>query len=309
MNEILKNGILGLAVGDALGVPVEFMERKQIAKNPVTGMRGGGSHGQPAGTWSDDTSMTLATLDSIRFGVNFEGIMDGFCRWWHEQAYTAGGVIFDMGISVRQALSRYEHGFAPTESGGREEYDNGNGSLMRMLPVAYYAARKMEGAGLEEKLQLVADISSLTHGHIRAQIGCQIYTFIAWALMENPGREAIAKGLADAKAYFETQPRLAEEFGRYGRIFGEGFAALPAEKISGSGYVVSTLEAALWCLLTTGTYAECVLKAVNLGQDTDTVGAVAGSLAGLLYGREAIPEEWLQTLKRRDYIEMLCEAF
>lgn len=132
-NEILFNGVLGLAVGDALGVPVEFLTREAIRKKPVESMRSGGTHRQEAGTWSDDTSMTLATADSLRSGVNYADMMDKFIRWMYDGEYTARGKVFDFGISTRYALYHNKSGIPPLDCGGKEEYDNGNGALMRML--------------------------------------------------------------------------------------------------------------------------------------------------------------------------------
>ena len=145
--------------------------------------------------------------------------------------------------------------------------------------------------------------SALTHAHQRSQIGCLIYTFLLFHLFEEPSLYGIQNALARAECHLRDSSQLP----RYQRLFKSDFALLPRDSIKSSGYVVDTLEAALWCLLTIDSYRDCVLKAVNLGEDTDTVAAVAGGLAGALYGCDAIPAEWLSTLKKRAYIEDMCE--
>ena len=156
---------------------------------------------------------------------------------------------------------------------------------------------------IDEKIDIIHKTSALTHAHDRSKIGCGIYSFVLWELLNNPVKDSVLSGLNKAKEYYQAY----SELDKYSRIFDKTFILTKRNDISSSGYVVSTLEAALWCLLTTNSYSECVLKAVNLGDDTDTVAAVAGGLAGALYGLDAIPEKWLNVLKRKDYIDELCE--
>ena len=341
-NPKLKNqlfgGILGLAVADAVGVPVEFQSRESLRRNPVTDMRGHGTYNQPPGTWSDDTSLTLCLLDSLAhkkfdwrakdaLQPDFTDIVQRFLSWKNKGEYTAHGKVFDIGIATRQALQRFENGTKPLECGGTSEQDNGNGSLMRILPLAFYylfidrriAGEKFNDHKFEELIKCIHNVSSLTHAHKRSQIACGLYLFIAIDLLERPDLHvAIECGLEIAQGYYEDRKGFVdgewgyiyeEELKHYKRIFKANFARLPEEKIKSSGYVVDTLEAALWCLLNTSNYKDCVLKAVNLGEDTDTVAAVAGGLAGMYYGVDAIPKDWLNQLARRDYIEKLCDDF
>lgn len=300
----LLDGVLGLAVGDALGVPVEFRDRQELKANPVTDMRGYGSHYQPVGTWSDDTSMTLATVDSLKNGIDLADMMQRFDNWYRKAYYTANGNVFDIGIATSRALSRFHQGITPTKCGGSQEYDNGNGSLMRILPAAVHCHDKMQEAPIAEKLAFIDNVSSLTHAHRRSQIACEIYAFLVWAIMDNPVKDAIRIGLEQAQAWYTVNPESESDY--YSRLFVPTFVSLLEDEIDSSGYVVSTLEAAVWCLLNTNTYKECVLKAVSLGNDTDTVGAVAGGLAGLLYGAASIPEDWLEQLEKKTYICDLC---
>lgn len=315
IKEKMKAVMLGHAVGDALGVPVEFCEREELDDNPVTDMRGFGSYDVPAGAWSDDTSMSLAALDSLANGrVDYFEIMQNFAKWIEEGAYTSTGENFDVGRSCLHSvigfikICRHENGeyrlppdFDITACGQKGEFANGNGSLMRIHPFVLYAyANQMS---VDEWLGMIVKASALTHAHDRSEMGCLIYTFVLMSLLKDKGKDGIEDGLKKAENYLKA----CAEFAPYERIFKRDFDKLPRKEIKSSGYVVDTLEAALWCLMTTDNYRDCVLKAVNLGDDTDTVAAIAGGLAGALYGYKSIPEEWLGTLKRRDYIEEMCE--
>ena len=304
----VSGGILGLAVGDAMGVPVEFISRQEIAKNPVVSMREYGTHDQPMGTWSDDTSLTLALMDSIveKNGIDYKDIMDRFSSWIMHNDYTASGVAFDVGNATGRAIMNYGRGMKPLECGGVSEYENGNGSLMRILPLAYYL-KMQDNTSISYRMKVVHNVSALTHRHPISLIGCGIYIHIAMELLEGrlPLYEAVELGIKTALEYYEGSMR--NELCAYSRINDlSKFKTLPERDIRSSGYVVHTLEAALWCLLNTNSYAECILKAVNLGDDTDTVGAGAGGLAGIHYGLGKIPKDWLDVIVKRDYIESLC---
>lgn len=303
MKNKIKAVMLGHAVGDALGVPVEFCERDDLAEKPVTDMVGYGTYPYPEGCWSDDTSMSLAALDSLASSkLNFDDIMVKFGEWYYDDEYTPTGEMFDVGNTCSYAIDNYFAYHKPVEECGLAgEHSNGNGSLMRIHPFVLYAyANQMS---VDEWLGVIVKASALTHAHDISKIGCLIYTFILMSLLKDKGKDGLRDALKKAERYLSA----CAEFAPYERIFKSDFAGLPREEIKSSGYVVDTLEAAIWCLLTTDNYRDCVLKAVNLGDDTDTVAAVAGGLAGALYGYDAIPREWLDTLKRRGYIEEMCE--
>jgi ADP-ribosylglycohydrolase len=303
------DGIIGLAIGDAIGVPVEFRSRQELTKAPVVSMREYGTHYQPRGTWSDDTSLTLALMDSIieKNEIDYVDIMNRFSNWLLYNDYTATGEVFDVGNSTSRAIMNYGRGVNPLECGGISEYENGNGSLMRILPTAYYL-RKHSDLEIESQMNIIYNISALTHRHPISLIGCGIYINIAMNLLEGMLSlyESVEQGIKTAFEYYER--KAWNDVYAYLRLMDLSiFLELPDSEIKSSGYVVHTLESALWCLLNTNSYAECVLKAVNLGDDTDTVGAVVGGLAGIYYGLEKIPKDWLDVLARRQYIEELCE--
>lgn len=303
IKEKMKAVMLGHAVGDAIGVPVEFCAREELDKNPVTEMLGYGTHSCPKGCWSDDTSMSLAALDSLAAGkLDFDDIMIKFGEWYHDDEYTATGEMFDIGNTCSCAIDNYvEHHKPVEECGLTSEYSNGNGSLMRIHPFALVAwcNSKMR----EEWEDVIEKASSLTHAHERSKLACKIYTLILFHLLDMPCKDSVRLALDIACRRYKS----SSEHAGYKRLFDPDFEKLKREEIKSTGYVVDTLEAAVWCILTSENYRDCVLKAVNLGYDTDTVAAVAGGLAGALYGYDAIPKEWLDALKRREYIEEMCE--
>lgn len=318
MNESMKTiyeaGMYGLIVGDALGVPVEFLDREELKQNPVTGMRAYGTHNQPAGTWSDDSSMALATLDSIgkEKAINPENIIEGFARWSMRAEYTPFGEVFDIGIATHSAIVKYVQGIEASKCGGTDEYDNGNGSLMRILPVCIYLwdrAKKICTSD-DEGIYQIHSVSALTHAHIRSQMACGIYYFLVKAIL-NEGGSLISRlqtGIDKAWAYYRRDLRNNMELSKYDRLTDlNEFQVLNEEQIKSSGYVVDTLEAAIWCLITTDSYKDAVLKAVNLGNDTDTVGAVTGGLAGIYYGYDAIPGEWIDELKGKNILSEVID--
>ena len=303
INQTIKAVVLGHAVADALGVPVEFLSRESLCQEPVCSMLGYGTYPVPAGSWSDDTSMSLAALDCIASGsIHWDRIMVAFGEWYYKDNYTPTGVMFDVGGTCSRAIDNYFVRHMPVESCGLyESFANGNGSLMRIHP---FSLMSWFCPALRAQHEEIIDrASALTHGHERSKLACKIYTQILFALLEQPKRAAVVEALrASAHKYCGNS-----EYGAYERLFSSDFADLPVEAIKSTGYVVDSLEAAVWCLLTTDSYRACVLKAVNLGEDTDTVAAIAGGLAGALYGYDAIPREWLDTLIKREYIEEMCD--
>ncbi len=312
MRNYVLDGIMGLCVADALGVPVEFMERRSLKRNPVVNMREYGTYNQPKGTWSDDTSMTLCLLDSLSNGLDYDNIMTKFLDWFKKGEYTPYGQAFDIGNGTRRALMRFEEGTPALECGGKSDHENGNGSLMRILPIVFYLRSKYgrDFTSKDEAFQIIHNISALTHAHKRSKIACGIYISIASELFKEVDlKGAIESGIYKAMEYYRNQNEFAEELNHYRRIESKDFEKTNIDKIKSSGYVVHTIEAAIWCLLNTKNYKDCVLKAVNLGEDTDTVAAVAGGLAGLYYGYDEIPKEWVDVIVRKDYVEGLCVKY
>ncbi|MGH1364001.1 MAG: ADP-ribosylglycohydrolase family protein [Calditrichia bacterium] len=301
--DLLQSAILGLCIGDALGVPVEFQNRRLLDRNPVTDMIGYGTYNQPSGTWSDDTSLTLCLIDSLIRGYDLRDIGNTFVRWHRENLWTPHGVVFDIGTTTRQAMYElYKQEKAPQDCGRKDDQGNGNGSLMRILPLAFYT-QKMT---MQERIQVVSDVASLTHGHIRGIGACAGYNEFAIALLEKKNlREAHRRMIAGIK---ETVTDFDELLLFY-NLTELDISTFPRHKVRSTGYVMHTLEAAIWCLLTSSSYKECVLKAVNLGEDTDTTAAVAGGLAGIYFGLDDVPKHWIDQLARKDDIVLLLHEF
>ena len=303
ITEQIKAVMIGHAVGDALGVPVEFASRSELSESPVRDMCGFGTYPVPAGAWSDDTSMSIAAMDTIADGVlNWDRIMVAFGEWYYKDKYTPTGEMFDVGNTCSYAIDNYfAHHKTVDECGLTNERSNGNGSLMRIHPFALMTW--FDRTLRPEFEEIIEKASALTHAHERSKLACKIYTLILYNLLGLPRKDVIMFALDMAKCrYFESP-----EYGHYERLFDDKFDKFTEDEIKSTGYVVDTLEAAVWCVLTTDSYKECVLKAVNLGDDTDTVAAIAGGLAGALYGYDAIPQEWRDTLIKREYIEEMCE--
>ena len=312
MEKKILGGVLGLCVADSVGVPYEFQSREALRYSPATDMRGYGTYNQPAGTWSDDTSMTLCLLDSLLNGLDYSDIMRRFRSWLEEAEYTPHSEVFDVGRTSREAIFRFAKGVPPLQCGGSSERDNGNGALMRVLPLIFYIHSRFGDDFFrhEEAVNIIHNVAALTHAHKRSQIACGVYLSVAEMLMGGMKlSSAVELGVYSAWKYYSKNAEYAEELKHYERIRSPKFAEIPEEQIRSSGYAVDTLEAALWCLLNTDGYKACVLKAVNLGEDTDTVAAVAGGLAGMYYGYGAIPVSWRENIARADYIMDLCSAF
>lgn len=305
MNDIkIKSALFGVAVGDALGVPFEFNSRQTIAKNPVTDMTGYDTYNLPAGSWSDDSSLAFCLTEALTQDYNLTIIGQNFVKWYHQNYWTPHGHVFDIGIATRQAISRLAKGEKPELAGGFDETDNGNGSLMRILPLLFYLLDKP----IKERYDITKKVSSITHGHIRSVIACFYYLEFAKQILSGKDKFEIYKNLqTDISNHLASLAINPTEIAKFDRLLKSDITKLDESKIHSSGYVLHTLEASIWCLLTTDNYNEAVLKAVNLGSDTDTTGAVTGGLAGLLYGIENIPTNWIKQIARRDDIENLAE--
>lgn len=310
MKHVWKEGIMGVVIGDALGCPVQFETRQEVAKHPVTGMQGHGTFDLPAGSWTDDSSLTLALLDSIcRTGeLDLGDIMDNFVKWLEDGEFTPYGYAYDIGECTIKAIHAYMKDRNPQLCGGRGERDNGNGSLMRIMPACLYCCRK--GMKDEDAIRAIHAVGSLTHAHIRANIACGLYFFMVREVLDGEGKlnDRLQKGLDKGFAYYEKAETDLGELAYYDRLRDFGaFGRTPAEEILSGGYVVETLEAVVWALITTETFEQALLKVVNLGKDSDTTGAITGGIAALYYGYDSIPKSWTFEIKKYMTIVRLCK--
>jgi ADP-ribosyl-[dinitrogen reductase] hydrolase len=302
---MIKDALYGLAIGDALGVPVEFRSRESIAKNPVTDMRGYGTHTQRPGTWSDDSSLTFCLAEMLCGEYDLTHLANRFINWKEHGYWTPYGEVFDIGIATSEAIHRLESGISPVLAGGNTERSNGNGSLMRILPLLFYIKDKP----VEERFHIISEVSSLTHRHNRSITACFIYLELALNILKGKDKETAYQEMCTTAKEFLTDLAVFNstpiEITLFNRVLNGDIASLSIDQIHSSGYVVHTLEAAIWCLLKTSNYKEAVLLAVNLGEDTDTTAAVTGGIAGLFYGWETIPAEWTSVLAKKDNIDKL----
>ncbi len=293
----MKNILLGMAVGDALGVPYEFLSREEAGRRVTESMQGWGTHNQPPGTWSDDTSLALCTVEAMIEGYNIHKVAHNFVKWLDEGFWTPHGIAFDIGATTRKAIDRLRTGRDPIMAGGEDEMDNGNGSLMRILPILWY----FEKTGHYD-VQTVAELSSLTHRHPRSMTACVILVRFAQMLLNHGIRQAYTALQKELQGNSFQRDDQASHFWRLTHLNN-----LTEVEIQSDGYVIHTLEASLWCLLQTSNYKEAILKAVRLGGDTDTTACVVGGLAGIAYGWQSIPGHWIDMVARKEEIMTLCD--
>lgn len=304
----IKDGILGLAIGDAIGVPVEFQSRKELEENPVEDIRGFGTHHQPPGTWSDDSSLTFCLADSLCNGFDLRQIANEFIAWKLHAKWTAHDEVFDIGIQTAKSIDELirirEDNWSDLEflKYETDEFTNGNGSLMRILPLY----QLLKEAGVEKGFETIWAVSALTHGHIRAAIACLIYLVLIDELINDEEKENAYLNTRKRVTKFFIERKIASrEIKNFNRIIKYDIQDLESNEIKSSGYVIDSLEASIWCFLKSDNYKDCILKAVNLGEDTDTTGAISGGLAGIYYEYESFPKKWCEGLIMKKQIEEL----
>lgn len=315
MNDFYRDGMFGLIVGDAVGMPVQFEGREKRVLNPVTDMLAHEYFDMPKGSWTDDSSLALATLASIKeIGeIDITDIACKFAYWLTEGKYTPFGFAYDIGLGCERAIERFLDTSDAYNCGGNGERDNGNGSLMRILPTCICVYKELSSNKItnDEAIAFVEASSAITHAHKRSKVACVIYFYAVKEIIDNrivnenkSLFELIEDAIAKTREYAVTDVETFKEYSKYNRLFAlEVFKDLPDDGIYSTGYVLHSLEAAIWSLLNTDNYRDCILKAVNLGGDTDTIAAIAGGLAGLYYGYEAIPKEWVNSLAKKEWLD------
>jgi len=295
----LKSMFFGVAVGDALGVPFEFLSRRYFDENKVTDMVGFRTHNQPPGTFSDDSSLTFCLAESLINGYNPTDMAEKFVAWYSNGYWTAHGSVFDIGYATRRSIERFCAGTSALLAGCTGENENGNGSLMRIAPLVFLSYFK----SIEIRFLLAYQVSSITHRHIRSALSCFIYLEFILLLIKGKDKFEAFKEIQSEIPNFLAEIEIPiSEIEIYHRLFSQGFISLTENEIYSSGYVVHTLEASIWCFLNTDSYEAAVLKAVNLGDDTDTTAAVTGAMAGLFYGFDNIPDKWTNAVAKKEEI-------
>jgi len=317
--EFVKASIYGFIVGDALGVPVEFSSREILEDNPIEDMEEYGTHNQPKGTWSDDTSMVLATIDGIinsqKSSIDYKKLITNFLNWKQKGEFTPFGKVFDIGNSTSYALSVYQQRIYDNKTndvicGTGDINSNGNGSLMRILPISLYLYYLGIDYGDNDFFEIIKIVSSMTHSHIYSILGCFIYTIYLIELIKEQDKVIAYKNMQNIlQNICDKNNNLIDIKNVYSRIVYKDISKLKKKEIKSSGYVVDSLEAAMWSVLTSNSFEESVLKAVNLGEDTDTIGALVGGLAGIIYGYDSIPQKWIDVLQNKQYLDNIIDSF
>ena len=302
ISERILGSLFGFAIGDALGVPVKFITREQLSDSPVKGMLGHGTHNQPPGTWSDDTSMTLCSILSLMENeFSPSNIMKRFFEWSENGYMAAHGEAFDIGNATSESINRFKAGTPSTEWGCKNDWQNGNGSLMRILPLSLYTLSEIESSALEKSFQS----SALTHAHIRAKLICGYFTLLIRKLINgNKLEAAIDYANKEIEAYVPDSEKA-----HMANLLDKSVLSKDIKDISSSGYVIHTMEASLYCITTSSSYEEAVLKAVNLGDDTDTTGCITGAIAGIIFGKDDIPDKWIDHLAEAEMLKKHFNKF
>lgn len=298
----IAGGVVGLLLGDACGLPVEFSTRGERDRDPVRGLRGWGTHHQPYGAWSDDGALALAHVAAcLRAGWDPAAHLDEFRAWFERGAHSATGSAFDIGATTARAIRRWSQGCTWDAAGCAGERDNGNGSLMRILPMSCWCAAWPAMA----RVRILGEASALTHAHPRARLACALHGEVAVGLIDRLSLpEALAAATRRLRSLVPDSERL-----HFTPLLDASCLDWPRARVPSDGYVLSTLCAACWCLAQSEDFAEAVLLAVNLGGDTDTTAAVVGGLAGLRCGLSGLPAPWTACLKRRVEVLNLAEDF
>lgn len=293
----------GFIVGDAMGVPYEFLPRNNMDQDPATGMIGYGTHRQPPGTWSDDTTMMLCVMENLAMNGGTSELSDLFIKWYSEGYHTANGNVFDMGITTRTAINKLMRGVLPHRSGSNDEYSKGNGSLMRSVPYAFLA-------DMDKSINRMQAEHAITHQQLICQHASIFYINLLRGLAEGMSPiDAYSNAGVQIERFLAESNDLSNSLNDLKRVLDPDFANTLTRNIRSSGYVVHTLEAVVWCFLKTGSFEDAVLKAINLGEDTDTIAALTGGLSAVYYGIDSIPSEWRNQIAKKDELERQFHLF
>lgn len=303
LKEAVYSTIMGGIVGDALGVPVEFKGRNA----GITDMVGYGTYNMPPGTWSDDTSLTMCLMENLLAEKDENDLMNRFVAYQDKGYWTPYGEMFDIGIATANAISRFKQGLPAVQCGGNTEYDNGNGALMRIAPLVFTLLQEPSFQLRKKEIERIAHV---THAHPRSTLGTIIYVeFLINLYEKHTPLDSLKMALHTCQEELAREHQYMNECKAYERIFNLSLLEADRDSIRSDGYVVHSLEAALWCFFTHNSYEDAVLEAVNLGSDTDTIAFITGTLAGIYYGMDNIPEKWVNTLASKDKLIDLCERF
>jgi ADP-ribosyl-[dinitrogen reductase] hydrolase len=302
----IKGLLFGIAIGDAMGVPVEFMSRTHLQAKPVTGFEATYFNNENRGIWSDDSSLSFCLVESMIEDFSTENVAAKLKDWYLKNLWSAANSPLEIGLATRNAIDRLDKGVSPYESGEKGEYSNGNGALMRVAPLALWLLE----ASIQDRYETTKSIAAITHAHIRTAVACFfLVEFLQNLTTKTDKYQAFENTQNTVRDYVNSTSCNNDEKALFLRLFYDDIGQLDENEIYSSAYVIHTLEAAVWSFLTTSSYEEAILKAINLGHDTDTTGSVTGALAGIYYGFDQIPSHWALQIVKHKEIENLAIRF
>lgn len=310
-NEVISV-LFGVAVGDAVGVPYEFSSREKMQEHPATDMIGYGTYNLPPGTWSDDSSLTFCLAESLIEDFNLINISQKFINWRDKAYWTADNHVFDIGITTNKAISELQQILSMEKAEVKlenlretaTEYDNGNGSLMRIIPLLF----QINNVDIHQQFDIIWKVSALTHKHIRAAMSCMIYLKLAEYILNGSNKEDSYQKTREVITKFWTEINFPlTEQKHFERLIQHDIRSVHKDDLKSGGYVIEVLESSFWFFLNNENYKNTILSIINIGHDTDTSAAIAGGLAGLYYGVDDIPENWLKQIVRYNDIKDLAE--
>lgn len=292
-------GFVGLAVGNALGVPVNNRSREELLKSPVVGMRSSSDATIPLGCWTEATSMSLAVADSLSFGLNYEDMIRRLWQWCKGANYTPFDYVQNVSLSNQKAIFEISRGTPPLECGLKSEKYADCGSVLRMIPLLYYLLAEYGNDFIdqEDARQIIHNCSSLTHAQPVCKLGCAIYlAILAKVSVGMSITIGVRNELNHILRIYSEYPEFSDAIKQFRFLFDDNFQFHSPLRFRGTSSIVDTLEMVIWCFINTTSFEECVLQTINMGDNTETTGALVGGLAGIFYGFKNIPEEWKNDL-------------
>jgi ADP-ribosylglycohydrolase len=300
-SERVTDGFFGLCVGEALGLPVDCRSRDYLRQNPILEMEGFGTYNQPPGTWSDASSLTFCAAEALTTGFNLESLAENFILWHDTGFWTPNGEIVGRWNPTLDIIDRFRNRQTNPRRSGIDEPSN-NFPLLWMLPYAYLTT----GLPDRKRIQIVQEVVEFVYPDKIGSLGAVIYVEIANRLLQGiPIRESVVGAQEFIADYFKGDERL----NLFSVVLGGRIISLTEDDVRASNGLVDSLTAVIWTILQNNGYRETLLRAVNLGEDTDAVGAAVGGLAGIAYGLKDIPAGWLDQIKKKAEITDLCMRF
>lgn len=301
----VKEGIIGSAIGDALGTTTKGQAREYLLEHPVLKMTPCIKKGIPKGAWGDSTSLMVATTYAItKRGLDYDYIAENCVSWFTSNRFCSVGESFGIGQTTLKSLIRFtQRQKSATECGEGLIKDNGNSALKMVLPLAYYFIANKETK--ENVYTTIKNVCSITHRHEISICACYIYVHYAMFLLNGNNKFAAIKKLKTLD-YSMFSNNTLEYFSR---ILVGNLSELDIDEINSTSFVVDTLESILWCFIKSDNYKDCIIATTNIGDDTSSIGALTGALAGIYYGTNKIPKDWYDNVRRKDYLTTISEEF